>query len=70
MAFIRLGRRFLHFSRMSVNVSRQISSAKEPFSISDEVSTALKDRRPVVALESTIYTHGQEIQYDISEMGG
>ncbi len=39
---------------------------KNPFiKISDEVYNALRERKPVVALETAIYTHGMCIQHCI-----
>ncbi|KAH9837439.1 Indigoidine synthase A like protein [Teratosphaeria destructans] len=50
---------------MGVNAISQSSSSRRSlatntkfFNVSDEVRQALSERRPVVALESTIYTHG------------
>lgn len=41
------------------NVGRRCLSVKSPFlRVSEEVQQAIEERRPVVALESTIYTHG------------
>lgn len=37
---------------------RQLSSKSDFFRVSEEVQQAIAERRPVVALESTIYTHG------------
>ncbi|KAK5115760.1 hypothetical protein LTR62_000849 [Meristemomyces frigidus] len=37
---------------------RTISSNRRYFQVSEEVQQAVAERRPVVALESTIYTHG------------
>ncbi|CAK4025250.1 hypothetical protein DOTSEDRAFT_54669 [Lecanosticta acicola] len=37
---------------------RSISSNSKFFRVSEEVQQAISERRPVVALESTIYTHG------------
>lgn len=37
---------------------RQISTNNRFFNVSEEVQQALAEKRPVVALESTIYTHG------------
>jgi len=48
------GRRLL-----SLRASRRSLSTKSPFlRVSEEVQQAIEERRPVVALESTIYTHG------------
>lgn len=55
--------------RRSLTISRPILSALRPYStlppsnsklfaVSDEVRSALHAQKPVVALESTIYTHG------------
>lgn len=38
--------------------SRQLGSCNEFFKVSEEVQDALRNSRPVVALESAIYTHG------------
>ena len=37
---------------------RRFSINKEQFEISDEVQDALKNNKPIVALESTIISHG------------
>lgn len=43
----------------SNNVGRRCLSVKSPFlRVAEEVQQAIEERRPVVALESTIYTHG------------
>ncbi|WPH04814.1 Hypothetical protein R9X50_00771100 [Acrodontium crateriforme] len=45
------------FQRQKI-ASRTISTNSRFFQVSEEVSQAIAERRPVVALESTIYTHG------------
>lgn len=43
---------------MSGSASPSYSALKDVLQISDEVSYAIANNKPVVALESTIYTHG------------
>ena len=48
------------FSEAFENFSnlRAISTNAAVFKVSEEVHTAVRARKPVVALETTIYTHG------------
>jgi pseudouridine-5'-phosphate glycosidase/pseudouridine kinase len=53
--------KILFTQRKSISSGQKVSQEFEEtncIKISDEVSTALKERKPVVALETTIYTHG------------
>ena len=43
---------------MSAAASSQLSGVRDILQISSEVSDAIATNKPVVALESTIYTHG------------
>lgn len=47
----------LHAS-LPVTSSRRVSTNSRFFQVSEEVQQAIAEHRPVVALESTIYTHG------------
>lgn len=44
--------------RTKTTLGRSISTDNRFFQVSEEVQQAVAERRPVVALESTIYTHG------------
>lgn len=46
------------FSSINVGLGRRNIFSKKIFEISEEVTDALKCNRPIVALESTIITHG------------
>ncbi|KAK4892370.1 hypothetical protein LTR27_009204 [Elasticomyces elasticus] len=45
-------------SRSQITSRRSISTKSPYFSVSEEVRQAIAERKPVVALETTIYTHG------------
>ena len=65
MAFVRnqLLRFCGRFRRYSSHSSRlSIATNNEFLQISEEVREAVHARRPVVALETTIYTHGSSIE--------
>lgn len=52
---------FAHTHRRPISSSKklgQISALKDLLKVSEEVADALATNKPVVALESTIYTHG------------
>lgn len=53
-----LSRRSVRHARLSRFQHRSFATDNRFFRVSEEVQQALSDRRPVVALESTIYTHG------------
>ena len=50
--------RTAQIARVLRQTRRQLSSNSRYFQISEEVRQAISERRPVVALETTIYTHG------------
>jgi pseudouridylate synthase / pseudouridine kinase len=50
--------RSIHHGKQALKWRRQLSTNSRFFQVSEEVQQALSERRPVVALESTIYTHG------------
>lgn len=43
---------------MRIVPRRTISTNNAFFKVSEEIQEALRNKRPVVALETTIYTHG------------
>lgn len=45
-------------TRISKGSTRQITTNSKFFRVSEEVQQAISEKRPVVALETTIYTHG------------
>lgn len=58
MTTLRMARPYLPKLRASFSARRLVSSNARFFQVSDEVKQAVAERRPVVALETTIYTHG------------
>lgn len=57
----RIWRRNSGFMVKVTVTQRRASSLVSPFfRVSEEVQAAIEDRAPVVALESTIYTHGRQ----------
>ena len=44
---------------------RTISRNAAVFKVSEEIQNAVWARRPVVALETTIYTHGKYMEYTL-----
>ena len=42
-----------------IRKNRRLSTYGTPLSVSKEVADAIKTNKPVVALETTIYTHGK-----------
>lgn len=57
IAYVITSPRFQAFKRFQSTQSRQYRNAF--FKVSEEVEDALETGKPVVALETTIYTHGQ-----------
>ena len=49
---------FRCLSRMALSQGRDVLANSSIFKVSDEVREAVAAKRPVVALETTIYTHG------------
>ena len=63
MAFLRVARHSRHRLGLRHSVWKQYrfySAAKAPFlQVSEEIQEAVHAKKPVVALETTIYTHGE-----------
>jgi len=49
------------YSQTYARSRRFVHASKGLIHVSDEVREAIDDKRPVVALESTIYTHGSKL---------
>jgi len=50
-----------HVIGLSSTRPRKLSTGNQFLRISEEVREALHAKRPVVALETTIYTHGMDV---------